>query len=98
MQVMSYYDHKFTLDYCAHGGLFKKATTFWTTCNILRRKDNPNGFQPLLCEGWMKCGAMISSRKHYPFEAIKLVDRQAIPVQVSIGLGVAIGSLLEKVI
>jgi len=95
---MSYYKHNFTLDYCAYGGLFKKATTFWTTSNILRREDNPNGFKPLKCQGWKKCGAMITRRRHYPFEAINLRDRQAIPPQVSIGLGVAIAALLENLV
>ena len=99
MQVMRYYKHNFTLDYCAHGGLFKKATTFWTTSNILRdHQKNPQGFNPLKCPGWKKCGAMVSARKHYPFEAIKLADRQAIPAQVSIGVGVAIAGLLQRVI
>lgn len=99
MQVMKYYKHKFTLDYCAHGGRFKKATTFWTTSNILRHhQTNPQGFNPLKCQGWKQCGAMVTARKHYPFDAIKLVDRQAIPAQVSIGLGVAIAALLQRVI
>lgn len=97
VQVMKYYKHNFSFDYCAHGGRFKKGTTFWTTADIQRHEiQNPNGFQPLKCQGWKKCGAMISPRKHYPFEGLKLSERQSIPPQVSTQLGVAIAGLLQK--
>jgi len=76
------------VDYCAYGGLIKKPTAFWATKELL-------GFEPQKCLGKGKCMSFMKDKKHYSFEDMKLIDREAIPQQLSAQIGLAIAKSIN---
>jgi hypothetical protein len=104
-EVSGFLPHTCEINYCAHGGQFKKKTQLWsgpTPFSLTRYK-----FKARLCQGAEKCPITVwvpsmdpeeeGKWKHPKWEGTTLEERQAIPYQVSRAVGGAIGTYMNSV-
>jgi hypothetical protein len=103
--VADFLPHTRELNYCAHGGQFWKKTQLWSGSAKYTGPDGFSleryGFKAKLCGGVHSCPIILYDAfkgewQHPQWEGSPLVERQAIPFQVSRPVGGAIGVFLNQ--
>ena len=103
-EVAGFLPNTCVLNYCAHGGMFFKATQLWSgTTRPVRNGFSRTGqsFKAMTCKGQGECpivlyDAHIQEWLHPQWEGTSVVERQAIPPQVSRAVGGAMGKFLNQ--
>jgi hypothetical protein len=104
-EVANFLPNTCELNYCAHGGQFFKKTQLWSGSARFRGSRGFDleeyGFEAKLCGGVGECPIILYDAHekewlHPQWEGTPLVERHAIPFQVSRPVGGAIGAFLNQ--